>query len=288
MQFILPNGTPQQAGLSPLAGAKVRISEQKTKYISVFSSFKVILSSGTGDFTIVDGVDGTMVIAGQTTGAAALMEPGRRRACDIVHRTDLGALSTTDAHIIIHHELAVCNHVFVEIATNDIRVESGSGAFLQLLDTTFAVSDDRNDMAQLMPGILNLPGFFLHGVCVHKRQTDVRLGHNHRKDCLSLQSYHAKFLVEDGHALTHIVATGRESPAEGIPPLVARKVQSPDEVAYNPWRLPSMRGKAESDTLTRLEYKPVTTLSDEIGNAEKWFIEGFCYLLSYPFCIACA
>jgi hypothetical protein len=39
MQFILPNGTPQQAGITPLAGAKVLLSEQKTKKKLTFLVF---------------------------------------------------------------------------------------------------------------------------------------------------------------------------------------------------------------------------------------------------------
>ena len=117
----------------------------------------VILPSGTGDLTVVDGVDRTVMIAGQTTGTPSVVNPHGGHSFDVIHRADLGAFATTDTYVLIHRELTVSDHVFVEIAANHIRVESGSGTLFQFLDTTLAISDDGDDMTQLVLGVLNLP-----------------------------------------------------------------------------------------------------------------------------------
>ena len=51
---------------------------------------------------------------------------------------------------------------------------------------------------------------------MHERQTDVRLRHDDGKERLRLQPYGTQFLVEDGHTLAHVVATGGEGPTEGF------------------------------------------------------------------------
>ena len=78
---------------------------------------KVILPSGAGDAAMVDGVGGAVVVAGEATGTAVVVEPGRWGASDIIHRTDLGAFATLDAAVRINLELAVCDHATVEIGS---------------------------------------------------------------------------------------------------------------------------------------------------------------------------
>jgi hypothetical protein len=61
-----------------------------------------------------------------------------------------------------------------------------------------------------------------------------------------------------------------------------------DEIPDDMRRLPSMRGEAESYAFIRLERKLISPLSDEIRDTKKCLVERFSYLLSYPFCVACA
>jgi hypothetical protein len=151
-------------------------------------NIEIILPSGTGDASIVDSMGGAVMIAGETTGTTAIMEPGRRCARDVVDRTDLSTFATSDAGIGINHELAISNHVLVEVCPQHIGVEARGGSTLEFLYATFAVPDDGNDVGCLSLGILNLPGFLLWCVCIHKRQADITLRHDNREECLCLKT----------------------------------------------------------------------------------------------------
>ena len=91
------------------------------------------------DLAIVDGMNGTVVITGQTTGAFAVMEPYGRCTFDIIHRTNLRTLAALDADFRIHRELLVCDHPLVEVAPDHVGIEAGSGPFFQFLDTPLTV-----------------------------------------------------------------------------------------------------------------------------------------------------
>jgi hypothetical protein len=192
-----------------------------------------------------------------------------------------------DAGIGINHELAISNHVLVEISPQHIGVKTRGGSTLKFLNATFTVPDDGNDVGCLSLGILNLPGFLLWRVCIHKRQADIALRHDDREERLCLKTNGEQFLIENRHAFSHIVATGSQCPTEGVRPNPL-KMKSMDEIPDDMWRLPSMRGEAESYALIWLEGEAVSSLSDEIRDAEKCFVECFSYLLSHPFCVACA
>ena len=106
---------------------------------------KMILATFAGDTTIVDGVDRTVVVTGKTTSALAVMEPYGGRTLDIIDRTDLRTLATLDTDIGIDHKLLVSNHPLVEIAADDIGIESWGGSLLQrhhTLPTVLNGSDD--------------------------------------------------------------------------------------------------------------------------------------------------
>ena len=248
---------------------------------------KEVLPSGAGDAAIVDGVGGAVVVAGEATGTAAIVEPGRRGASDVIHRTDLSAFATLDAAVRINLELAVCDHATVEIGSQHVRIEARGGSMFQFLNAPFAIPDDGDDMGSLSLGVLNLPGFFLWRVCIHKRQADIALWHDDGEERLCLKTQGAQLFVEDGHAVTHIVSTGGQCPTEGLRANTLQ-FESADEAPDDMWRLPAMRGEAESDAFLCLECELIPLLSDEIRDVEKWFVEGFCDLLSHPFRVACA
>ena len=175
-----------------------------------------VLSTAAGDGTVVDGVDGTMVVTGKATGTFAVVEPVGGSASDIVHRTDFCAFATFDADIGVDHKLFVRNHPLVEIAAYDIGVEAWGGALLQGYDTPPAILDDGDDPGQLLSGVGDLTGCLFLSIRVHERQTDIRLGHDDRIERIGMQSLTGQVVVQDGHALAHIVAAGGQRPAEGI------------------------------------------------------------------------
>ena len=141
------------------------------------------MSAFAGDGAVVDGVDRTIVVTGQAAGALAVMLPLGRGSLDIVDRTDLRTLATLDTDIGVDHELLVRNHPFVEIAANDIGVESGGGTLFQRNDALPTILDDGNNLCQLLAGVGYLAGSLLLRICVHERQADIRLGHDDRIEC---------------------------------------------------------------------------------------------------------
>ena len=94
---------------------------------------KVILSSFPCNLPVVDGMDRTVMIATETTGATAVMLPLRYfLEHDITDRTLLGATSTVDADVTIDGKLLVRNHETVEVGTDDVTERPGSQAQCQL------------------------------------------------------------------------------------------------------------------------------------------------------------
>ena len=129
---------------------------------------------------------GTMVITGQTTSTPSVVNPRRRCSFDIIHGTDLGAFAALDTHIFIDSEFPVCNHPLIEVSADDVGLESGCGSLFQFLDASTPFLDHLNDMGQLQLRQFYLHRFLLLGICLHKRQTDIALGHNYGKQRLSL------------------------------------------------------------------------------------------------------
>ena len=74
------------------------------------------------------------------------MNPLGRCTFYIVHRADFRALAAVGAHILVYRELLVRHHPFVEVFADDVRIESGSGSFVEFLNTPFTVFDNRDDV----------------------------------------------------------------------------------------------------------------------------------------------
>ena len=91
---------------------------------------EVVLSALASDVAIVDGVEWTMMITGEAHRATAVVIPYRWRSFDVLYRTNLGTQAATRTAIRVYREFAVGYHLPVEIAANDVRIESGSGALL--------------------------------------------------------------------------------------------------------------------------------------------------------------
>ncbi len=140
---------------------------------------EVILVALSRDAPVIDGMLGTVVIACQTRGTLSVVQPYGWRAFYVIHRTDLLTLPASDAFVRIHCKLLVGHHLPVEVLTDHIRVESGSAALVEFLDTTSALLDNMDDMGQLVSRHIEFQRLFVLGVCLHKRQTYVTLRHHH-------------------------------------------------------------------------------------------------------------
>ena len=82
---------------------------------------EIVLSAFARNAFIIDGMDGTVVIAPETTGAVtAVLPEGNVGKHNIAYRTFLGATPTVNTCIHIDGELPVRNHEAVEVGANDM------------------------------------------------------------------------------------------------------------------------------------------------------------------------
>ena len=89
------------------------------------------------------------MIAGQTTSTSSVVNPRGRCSFNIIHGTNLRALAALDTHILINGKLLVRDHPLVEIAADDIGIESGRGTLFQFLDAPTPFLDHLDDMGHL-------------------------------------------------------------------------------------------------------------------------------------------
>ena len=95
--------------------------EKKNPCNSWLTVSEVILSAFAGDLAVVDGVDGTMVIAAETTCAAVIIFPfGCFVKLYVADRAYLRTFATVDADIGIDGKFLVGDHEAVEICSDDV------------------------------------------------------------------------------------------------------------------------------------------------------------------------
>ena len=84
-----------------------------------YALFKIVLSSLTGDFSVVDGMLRAVVIAGQTAGTRIIVLPSRQSIYQtyIACRTNFFTFSAMDTYVSIDSEFAIGNHMSIEVCT---------------------------------------------------------------------------------------------------------------------------------------------------------------------------
>ena len=112
---------------------------------------EIILSATTRDATVVDGMTGTMVITGETRGAAAVVMPLRLAVGErhIAYRTGFDTLTTTYATGSIGTELLVGDHDTIEKTANDVRQQPGTLALDQTPLATTTVEKQRQETLEV-------------------------------------------------------------------------------------------------------------------------------------------
>jgi len=189
-------------------------------FTTLFAVSEIILSALAGDAAIIDGVDGAMVVATEAAGAAVVVKPigdgtgriggfgrtggiGKTRTAgaallctelDVADGTDLGALATMQAAVGVDGELAVGNHEAVEVGADDVAERPGRQSEGELAVTATAIDDDLDELLQINLCLLYLLTFALWGVCVHKGQANVALGHCERLTALQRDALGRQFL----------------------------------------------------------------------------------------------
>ena len=90
---------------------------------------EIVLPAFARNLSVIDGVNGAVMIAAETTGTASVMFPlGKAVKRDIADRTILGTTSTVDANIAVHSKFLVRYHKAVEVSTNDVAESPGRQA----------------------------------------------------------------------------------------------------------------------------------------------------------------
>lgn len=219
-----------------------------------------ILAPTACNVAIIDGMNRAVMIARQAHRTLVVVLPDGRCSVDIFDRTYCRATATASADVRVDSKLLVSNHLAIEVAADDVGIESGSGAALQFYDAALAVFDDSADVCELPTGILHFFCYALVAVGMHERQTDIRLWHDDRELCLSRQTMQCQLFIENGHRFSHVVATGRDSIAVGgrlqlVVGCRARALEdsTTDKFANDMRRLPAMSGKAETQSLVFLQ-----------------------------------
>ena len=95
-----------------------------------------------------------------------------------------------------------------------------------------------------------------------------------------------KVLVEDGHRISHVVATGGQGPAEGGFVDVERGLA--DEIPYKAGWLPSVGGETEADAFAFGQCEFVMSCPDEVGDIKQLLAKFVCELPGHPSGVACA
>ena len=132
----------------------------------------------------MDSVRGTVVVAGQTVGATAIVLPAWWYSFDVVHWTASGTETAKDALLSVHPELLVSNQVLVVVAANDVGVGKGYGAFDEFLDIALAFGDNLAYMRHALSGSIDFPEGFLVGIEMEEREADIGFGHDDGKTCV--------------------------------------------------------------------------------------------------------
>ena len=130
---------------------------------------EIVLSALTGDASVVNGVDGTVVVAAETAGAATVALPFRGAVVDdVANGAVLGTTAAVDADIVVDGKLLISNHESVEISTYDVAERPGRQAQCQLAVARLSVNYYLDEGVEVFSRLLQLPLFPLGRVGVHE------------------------------------------------------------------------------------------------------------------------
>ena len=209
---------------------------------------KVVLSAATGDLSVVDGVNGTVVVAAETAGTAAVVLPG---GCtverDVAHGTFFGASSAVGANVAVDSKLPVGYHETVEVGADHVGECPGHQSQLELTVASLPSFHHFHKPLQVFLCLSNLGTFALGLVGIHKRQADVALGHDERLAAVQGDAPLSQFLCQHRDRQSRTVATGTQR--VGIVPCSPCNCHLANELTDDMRRLPSVNGEAEAYAL---------------------------------------
>ena len=210
----------------------------------------------------MDSVRGTVVVAGQTVGATAIVLPAWWYSFDVVHWTASGTETAKDALLSVHPELLVSNQVLVVVAANHVGESKGNGSLDQLLDIACFLCDKVGDMRHPLLSGSNLALLRLLGIEVEERETDVRLWHDNGKGSIQRETVALQLLSQNAHGVAHIVAAS----GQRIDVVNVLKRRSAQKFANDMRWLPAVSREANAQPLVVGQRIVKCALSQFVGN----------------------
>ena len=193
-------------------------------------------------------------------------------------RTRLLTFPAVDTHIGIHRELLVGDHPCVEIGTNHVAERPGCQSSLCVYLARLPFLNQFDVAVEVLTRLADLLPFTLWRVGVHKRQADIRLGHDERKSAVQMQPLLPEVFIQHLHCPPDAVTASHECIDEGR--WLKDDVRAFDELPDDMWWLPTMNGKAESQSLALLQLILTLALPHLLGDEEQLLTR----LLSQPLC----
>lgn len=160
-----------------------------------FILFEVILSTLTSDVPVVDGMDRTMMITGQTGHACAVVLPYRNPIripgshADVTDRTAFCAQSAMDALSGFNCEFLVIDQKSLEKSSDDMGKDPWHVPLDDSAKACLAVLYPLSEILDVGKGTLFFVSFLLWEVDVHKRKADITLWHYQRDGIIGRQSH---------------------------------------------------------------------------------------------------
>lgn len=218
---------------------------------------KIILSLVLGAPSEFDGVLGAMVIAGEAGEARAVMTPARLfslTAKDVVDWADICASPAFHATAAVHMERLVRDEIAGEVTTEEARVDARPSSLVKKAYASDSMDDVGCELAEAFGSLVLLLLFLGVGVYVHEGQTHIRLWHEEREGCIEADANLLQVFFQYLDGLADIVACR----AKGIYIVpFGLQTKSGDEFSDQHGRTPAMHRKAETDTLTRSQFRRV-------------------------------
>lgn len=236
--------------------------------------------------TPIDGMMRTMVITGETSKARTIVLPLwfiPQASKDVLRGTDIRADATLDAQPTVHNELFIGDKMLLEEAAKKPGVDTRPMPDDEVAGRS-VVDDIVYIITQFGSSLVFLFLLLFSIVDIKKRQSEIRLWHDERKDGMERDILYRQILAKNIHGLTYVV-TGS---AEGIDIMpIGIHTKPADKLADNLRRAPAMDRKAETETLTFLQGKHRLPRTKEFGNEQQFVACGLGNCLGGPPSVAC-
>lgn len=244
---------------------------------------EVVLALVLGIVSVVDGVVGTIVIAGHTLYARAVpVGMSVLAEGDVADRTDLLALATTctadcTGILTVRDETYKCG-------SDNIGLQEGQRTDMLVKDSGFGLYLMDNH-GQLGSCIFNFPGFTFLRVKLETWEGQVRFRHNEAEAGIQVESGLLERHGERPTGISHLITAGTGKPDMAG---CATPLGLLDETLDQLRRSPRVDGKDKAYLLTFHYIIMRYAVTQKVGDEIELFLQAGSYLPGYPAAVAAA